>query len=147
MILGSVTVLLWMYSYVWFKVKRADAARPFNIPGGTTSAVLLVLPVVGMACAMLYFAAVSRDVVLGLQDAKIVGATILVLLGVGVNVLYLGYKECLRYRSGSYALAASTNATLMKTENRALLMPTDTALDCKLGATHSAGPSTSYGAL
>jgi amino acid transporter len=37
--------ILFLYSYLWYRVKRPDLARPFRIPGGHIGAAMVVLPV------------------------------------------------------------------------------------------------------
>jgi amino acid transporter len=123
---SCLTSILYMYSYVWYRVKRPDMERPFNlIPCGVVGGVMMAAPVLAMAFVTLYYAAISGDEVLGLKDAKIFGALIFVSAGVLVNLIYLAYLRWVRGASGSYSLDGN-GGMLTAVENEALLIPDKT---------------------
>ena len=63
--------MLYLYAYLWYRVKKPDLVRPFKVPGGHVGAFLAVLPIAGMTMTTLYYGATSGDKVGGVPHAKV----------------------------------------------------------------------------
>jgi len=129
-IINCLNVLLYMYAYMWYRVTQPDIHRPFNvIPWGVTGGFLAVLPLIAMSVVTFYYACVSGDEVLGLKDAKILGAVILIAAGGCANLLYLGYLKLHRWCTGGVDRVAASPTVYQYAENKALLVPSSTTAD------------------
>ena len=87
--------LLFLYSYLWYRVKQPELVRPFKVPGGHVGAVLTTLPIFGLTLVTFYLGNVSGDEVLGVKHANMYSFILIISIGVIVNIVYL---VLLRYR-------------------------------------------------
>ena len=77
---------LFLYAYMWYKVKRPRTHRPFKVPCGTFGAVLAVFSIATLTGITFCFEVLEEEEILGIPYAKAVALAVFVVLGLLVDL-------------------------------------------------------------
>ncbi len=113
----SISLSFFFYSFVYFKWKKPDMPRPFEIPGKVPGAILLSLAPLALTFANFYFSAIDKTPVHGIAYFKVHVLNSVILFGIIVHLVYA-------FRASIFGVCGiHFNDALSQSEKVSLLSP------------------------